>query len=1467
MFAIKKQYSEIIIYPIITHLSKLYISNGGKNITHKTLNRFLVLYIILFLITAGISGFLVLKDPIGNMAVKGATIYVDTGGGGDYTSIQAAIDNASSGDTIIVANGSYYESININKTDISLVGNSSSDCKIIHHYPGTNIVSDFAAGINITSSGVNVTGFNISVSGNYTYGIRINSTNSSMSHIYNNNISTTGYWAHSIYIINSFKNNITNNWLTTGSRSFVIYLKSSTNNSIDDNTIMALDYLSYGIYLDAGSWYNNLTNNTISTYGRYGFGIHLYEPSKNNLIGNTVTTFGDNSYALYLSKSSNNILKDNLLSTSGGNGYGIYVHTNCDENIITNNTIQTSEPDSEAIYIRVTSNNNEVKGNNITTYGSNTDGIYIFDSYNINISDNRISNIGHGYCIYFYKGINISLHNNNLTGGGIMMYGPWLYNWDSHTLDTSNNINGNPVYYYKNTQAKIIPGTPGEVIMVNCSAMMITNKSFIDGGIVNAYSNTTNIYDCTFKSCSIFSTYSSWVYIVNNSFKNSSHLGFSGNSIYVGPGGRNNLIMFNTIELPEGYGIACYSDQCLISGNTVINRNGTGISVQYCSKIRLDNNSIQTNGTSGYGIEFWSSTNNIIKNNDLEINNYRGIALRGGSSNNNILNNNIKVNNDNVWAIALDGASYCSIENNTIDTNGYRSYGIRLDGGAAYNGIKNNQITTTGERAYGICLYSDQFKVQNDIINNSITTHGIRGYGIYLYQSSDNKIISNNVTTLGSRGDGLYIQEGSENQVIKNHIKTSIRGYGVFLLHNSNNNEIIENTVITSGDSGHGIFSRNSDNNHIIECNITTTGTNSHGFYLDQNNARIINSSISTNAGLGSYDIYAINNSVITSINCNFTTVEVTQSNGGILRVKNYLDIIVYYEDGETPIEDADIEILDNSKRIYTSMGYGGFEPGTDSNGRINTILLTDRWYINWNTPTENVTRVMVKKSIDLPWEEARANVDMSTSHTEIFVASDITAPKIPSNLAAEPVPGGDAINITWDLNIDNNDTKFYNILWLEPKTSQWVQITSISHPMDHFIWSNESLINGSEYQFRIRAVDKISLSSELSEPVRVVHRDYIPPDPPTELKAETISETEIKLGWNPSSSLDVDGYLIYINDSSPGPQRNYVLLAEVDEETTEYEVSNLDQNITYFFNVKAVDEADNPSTFSNEANTTTKAKPKIPRVIQTVPGPSSNNVPVNSSIIITFNMPMNTITVKNLLDIFPEVDHTLSWSKNNTTLTIDFSSDLEYNTTYSITLGQVRSEIGTILEDWPFELSFKTEIKPDKEPEPKPEPEIPELTITSPKPGVVINANENLTISGTSHKILSGLIITVKLDGSSRTDIIDPEGNWSVTIVAPSSAGNYTIKVTVGNLSEILSITVKTTDKPDDNGNGNGKPHGPDDTDDDKDEPSGIFGLGAMMDIIIFLVMVLIIALVALLLVLRLTKKKPEEFDDELEE
>ncbi len=174
------------------------------------------------------------------------TIYVDDGGGGDFTSIQEAIDTANESDTISVSSGTYNEAILINKS-ITLNGEGNSNTVIISS--GTNTVK-------IESSNVTISGFKIK-----------NSNGSSFAciqlyHVTDCQINDVivQYGGNTIYLIDSNNNNICNNNIKDGN--IGIYLSNSSNNIISDNIIQNNDV--NGIFLNYVSSANRIYKNDFS---------------------------------------------------------------------------------------------------------------------------------------------------------------------------------------------------------------------------------------------------------------------------------------------------------------------------------------------------------------------------------------------------------------------------------------------------------------------------------------------------------------------------------------------------------------------------------------------------------------------------------------------------------------------------------------------------------------------------------------------------------------------------------------------------------------------------------------------------------------------------------------------------------------------------------------------------------------------------------------------------------------------------------------------------------------------------------------------------------------------------------------------------------------------------------------------------------------------------------------------------
>jgi len=170
------------------------------------------------------------------------TLYVGGSGPGNYTLIQAALDNVTTGGTVFVFPGTYHERIVVQKP-IHLIGDEKTTTII----DGDNeeYVITFGAG-NCTLSG-----FTITHGG-------------------------TTFPEAGVYV-KSDSNTISGNILTDNF--YGMRLESTKNNTITSNEV--IHNLRCGIYFSRAS-YNTLTGNIVSNHSFNGFG--LYEFSNNNTL-------------------------------------------------------------------------------------------------------------------------------------------------------------------------------------------------------------------------------------------------------------------------------------------------------------------------------------------------------------------------------------------------------------------------------------------------------------------------------------------------------------------------------------------------------------------------------------------------------------------------------------------------------------------------------------------------------------------------------------------------------------------------------------------------------------------------------------------------------------------------------------------------------------------------------------------------------------------------------------------------------------------------------------------------------------------------------------------------------------------------------------------------------------------------------------------------------------------------------
>ena len=228
-------------------------------------------------------------------AVSAVTITVDDSGGADYTSIQAAVDNAGVGDVIEVLSGTYYENVDVNKQFL-LQGVDIGDGMPVINANGTGNA------ITLNADGIILDGFKV-INASYTSGIRVN---------YNNCIiadNTAINNQKGIDLSHSYNVNISNN--TVLNNSWGIYLTNSSNNFIINNVANYNIYQGIGLHSSSD---NNKIENNIANNNLYE-GISIGQSKDNVVMNNTLNNNVQDGILLFTSK--NNKIIQNIADNNG----------------------------------------------------------------------------------------------------------------------------------------------------------------------------------------------------------------------------------------------------------------------------------------------------------------------------------------------------------------------------------------------------------------------------------------------------------------------------------------------------------------------------------------------------------------------------------------------------------------------------------------------------------------------------------------------------------------------------------------------------------------------------------------------------------------------------------------------------------------------------------------------------------------------------------------------------------------------------------------------------------------------------------------------------------------------------------------------------------------------------------------------------------------------------------------------
>jgi fibronectin type 3 domain-containing protein len=141
-------------------------------------------------------------------------------------------------------------------------------------------------------------------------------------------------------------------------------------------------------------------------------------------------------------------------------------------------------------------------------------------------------------------------------------------------------------------------------------------------------------------------------------------------------------------------------------------------------------------------------------------------------------------------------------------------------------------------------------------------------------------------------------------------------------------------------------------------------------------------------------------------------------------------------------------------------------------------------------------------------------------------------------------------------------------------------------------VYTKSDLTEQVTYYFKIQAFDEVPNNSSFSDIVSATPPDETHPIAPTGLKISNITHDSLTISWAPNPESDIIGYIVYRSTSLKADYKNIT-----DITTTQFSDTNLEENTFYYYKIKAVDDANLISLFSEYVIAQTLIGPKAPEI------------------------------------------------------------------------------------------------------------------------------------------------------------------------------------------------------------------------------------------------------------------------------